>query len=116
MGRPPASARAGTEPRSRRTRAASGLTGTHARSAGARLRSRLPRCSSRSPLALGPLALAGSAAGALTMNARIMLQGHARAGCWAAIQVDLQNDGPPIVGELQMDGGNAGATPGTRWP
>ncbi|HEX3266175.1 MAG TPA: hypothetical protein VHR16_10950, partial [Candidatus Limnocylindrales bacterium] len=35
-----------------------------------------------------------------------LLQGHARAGAWAAIEVDLQNDGPPIVGELQMDGGS----------
>jgi hypothetical protein len=57
-------------------------------------------------LALGPLAIAGSAAGALNMNARVLLQGHARAGSWAAIEVDLQNDGPPIVGELQMDGGS----------
>ena len=56
-------------------------------------------------LAAGPLALTGSAAGSLTMNARIMLQGHARVGGWAAIEVDLQNDGPPIQGELQMDGG-----------
>lgn len=57
-------------------------------------------------LSLGPLAIAGSAAGALNMNARILLQGHARAGSWAAIEVELQNDGPPIVGELQMDGGS----------
>jgi hypothetical protein len=56
-------------------------------------------------LALGPLALAGSAAGPLTMNARILLQGHARTTAWAAIEVDLQNDGPPIRGELRMDGG-----------
>ncbi|MDP9244740.1 MAG: hypothetical protein M3O77_06625 [Chloroflexota bacterium] len=57
-------------------------------------------------ISVGPLALAGFAAGSLTMNARIMLQGHARSGSWAAIQVDLQNDGPPIQGELQMDGGS----------
>ncbi len=56
-------------------------------------------------LGFGPLALSGSAAGGLTMNARILLQGHARVGGWAAIEVDLQNDGPPIQGELQMDGG-----------
>ena len=56
-------------------------------------------------LALGPLALAGSAAGPLTMNARVLLQGHARTSAWAAIEVDLQNDGPPIRGELRMDGG-----------
>jgi hypothetical protein len=53
----------------------------------------------------GPLALTTSAAGALTMNARLLLQGHARAGTWAAVAVDLQNDGPAIQGELRMDGG-----------
>lgn len=57
-------------------------------------------------VALGPFALRGAAAGGLTMNARIMLQGHARAGSWAAVEVDLQNDGPPIDGELRMDGGS----------
>ena len=57
-------------------------------------------------LAAGPFALAGSAAGALTMNARLLLQGHARAGSWAAVEVDLQNDGPGIQGELRMDGGS----------
>ena len=56
-------------------------------------------------IVLGPLAMAGSAAGPLNMNARVLLQGHARTGSWAAIQVDLQNDGPQIRGELQMDGG-----------
>lgn len=55
---------------------------------------------------LGPLALSGFAAGGLVMNARIMLQGHARAGTWAAIEVSLKNDGPSIVGELRMDGGS----------
>jgi hypothetical protein len=55
---------------------------------------------------LGPLALSGAAAGGLTMNARILLQGHARAGSWAAIEVDLQNDGPSIKGELRMEGGS----------
>ena len=57
-------------------------------------------------LAAGPLALTGAAAGGLTMNARILLQGHARAGSWAAIEVDLANDGPAIQGELRMDGGS----------
>ena len=57
-------------------------------------------------LAVGPLALTGSAAGSLTMDARILLQGHARVGGWASIEIDLQNDGPPIEGELQMDGGS----------
>jgi len=56
-------------------------------------------------VAAGPLALTGSAAGGLTMNARLLLQGHARAGSWAAVAVDIQNDGPGILGELRMDGG-----------
>jgi hypothetical protein len=56
-------------------------------------------------LAAGPFALRGAAAGGLTMTARIMLQGHARAGTWAAIEVDLRNDGPRIDGELRMEGG-----------
>ncbi|HUG31043.1 MAG TPA: hypothetical protein VMQ65_11080, partial [Candidatus Limnocylindria bacterium] len=56
-------------------------------------------------LVLGPLALTGVAAEGLTMSARILLQGHARAGSWAAIEVTLQNDGPRIEGELRMDGG-----------
>ncbi|HEY3188724.1 MAG TPA: hypothetical protein VGJ70_14685, partial [Solirubrobacteraceae bacterium] len=56
-------------------------------------------------LAAGPFALIGNAAGELTMNARLLLQGHARAGSWAAVEVDLQNDGPGIRGELRMDGG-----------
>jgi hypothetical protein len=55
---------------------------------------------------LGPFALTGAAAGSLTMDARIMLQGHARAGTWAAIEVNLANDGPAILGELRMDGGS----------
>ena len=57
-------------------------------------------------IAAGPLALTSAAAGGLTMNARIMLQGHARAGSWAAIEVRLKNDGPAIRGELRMDGGS----------
>ena len=56
-------------------------------------------------VALGPLALTSFAAEGLTMSARILLQGHARTGAWAAIEVDLQNDGPQIRGELRMDGG-----------
>ena len=59
-------------------------------------------------LAFGPLALAATAqaAGPITMNARILLQGHARVGSWAAIEVDLQNSGPSIEGELRMDAGS----------
>ncbi|HXG26379.1 MAG TPA: hypothetical protein VNL94_05960 [Candidatus Binatia bacterium] len=53
----------------------------------------------------GPLAVGGAAAGELNMNARVLLQGHARAGAWTAIEVQLKNDGPPIRGELRTDGG-----------
>ncbi len=75
------------------------------RSAGTRLALRLGSLFAVAAVVLGPLALAGSAAGPLNMNARVLLQGHARTGSWAAIEVDLQNDGPQIRGELQMDGG-----------
>lgn len=54
----------------------------------------------------GPIALTSATAGGLTMNARLLLQGHARAGAWAAVEVDLQNDGPALQGELRMDGGS----------
>ncbi len=57
-------------------------------------------------VAAGPLALTSRAAGALTMNAHLLLQGHARTGAWAAVEVDLQNDGPAVQGELRMDGGS----------
>jgi hypothetical protein len=63
-------------------------------------------------LALGPLALTAAAqqAGSVTMNARILLQGHARSGSWAAIAVDLENAGPEIQGELRMDAGGQSNT------
>ncbi len=76
-----------------------------ARSHGRRILLRLAALLAVVAVAAGPLALSGVAAGGLTMNARILLQGHARVGSWAAIEVDLQNDGPGIVGELRMDGG-----------
>jgi hypothetical protein len=79
--------------------------GQPARSHGRRLLLRLASLVAVVALGVGPLALSGFAAGGLTMNARILLQGHARVGSWAAIEVDLQNDGPAIVGELRMDGG-----------
>lgn len=57
-------------------------------------------------IALGPLALAGNAAGELAMTARILLQGHARTGSWAAVEVTVSNDGPSVTGELRIDGGS----------
>lgn len=59
-------------------------------------------------LAFGPFAMASRAAQGLTMEARVMLQGHARVGSWMAIEVRLKNDGPPISGELRMGGGSQG--------
>ncbi|NJD27646.1 MAG: hypothetical protein FIA92_05050 [Chloroflexi bacterium] len=52
---------------------------------------------------LGPLAVGVAAAEGLTMEARVLLQGHARTGSWASIEVTLANDGPPIRGELRLE-------------
>lgn len=46
----------------------------------------------------------------MTMEARALLQGHARTGSWMAIRVDLANDGPAFVGELRLVGGTQGRT------
>lgn len=75
---------------------------------GRRLVLRLGALIAVAAIVLGPLALTGVGAEGLTMSARILLQGHARAGSWAAIEVALQNDGPSIEGELRMDGGAQG--------
>lgn len=61
-------------------------------------------------LFLGPLSLTGAAAGTLTMDARVLLQGHARVGSWMAIQVQLENSGPAVSGELRIAGGSQGRT------
>ncbi len=57
--------------------------------------------------ALGPLAVPAAAADgdAPTMEARVLLGGHARVGSWMAIEVRLRNDGPSVVGELRLAGG-----------
>jgi len=57
-----------------------------------------------------PAALPVAAVDGLTMDARAMLQGHARQGTWMAIKVNLANDGPAIIGELQIAGGGSGRT------
>lgn len=46
----------------------------------------------------------------MTMDARALVQGHARTGSWMAIRVDLANDGPPFTGELRLVGGTQGRT------
>ena len=45
-----------------------------------------------------------------TMEARILLGGHARLGSWVAISVHLKNDGPAVCGELRLAGGTQGQT------
>ena len=61
-------------------------------------------------LFLGPLALGSAAAASPSMEARVLLQGHARVGSWMAIQVRLANDGPAVAGELRIAGGSQGRT------
>jgi hypothetical protein len=44
------------------------------------------------------------------LDARVLLEGHARLGSWLAIDVRLRNEGAPIVGELRLQGGSQGGT------
>jgi hypothetical protein len=46
----------------------------------------------------------------MTMDARALVQGHARTGSWMAVRVDLANDGPAFTGELRIVGGTQGRT------
>jgi hypothetical protein len=74
---------------------------------------RIGRVVAAAALAVGlvlPGALPAIAAEPLTLEARVMLQGHARVGTWMAIDVRVRNDGPPIVGELRLAGGAQGRT------
>jgi len=59
--------------------------------------------------AASPTPTAATPAG-MTMEARALVQGHARTGSWMAIRVDLANDGPPFAGELRLVGGTQGRT------
>lgn len=61
-------------------------------------------------LAFGPAAPLASAAGPITMDAKVLLQGHARVGSWMAIQIELSNSGPAVKGELRLAGGASGHT------
>jgi hypothetical protein len=56
--------------------------------------------------ALGPVPRPAAAVGGPTMEARILLGGHARLGSWVAISVHLKNDGPAVNGELRLSGGS----------
>jgi hypothetical protein len=60
--------------------------------------------------ALGPLTGPAGAADAPSMEARLLLGGHARVGSWVAISVHLRNDGPAVSGELRLAGGEQGST------
>jgi hypothetical protein len=63
-------------------------------------------------LGLGLLASPALAADsdAPTMEARVLLGGHARVGSWMAIEVHLRNDGPSVTGELRLDNGSQART------
>lgn len=58
----------------------------------------------------GPAASGANAADGPEMEARVLLQGHARIGSWLAIEVRLRNEGVPVVGELRLQGGTQGGT------
>lgn len=60
--------------------------------------------------ALGPVPAPAAAVDGPTMEARILLGGHARLGSWVAISVHLKNDGPAVAGELRLSGGTQGQT------
>ena len=61
-------------------------------------------------LLLGPLAVTTQAASTVKMEARVLLQGHARVGSWMAIQIAFTNDSPAIKGEVRLAGGASGRT------
>lgn len=61
-------------------------------------------------LLLASLAAPAMAADGPEMTARVLVGGHARAGSWVAVAVDLTNDGPAIVGELRTAAGTSGRT------
>ncbi|HET9345604.1 MAG TPA: hypothetical protein VFO05_07875 [Candidatus Limnocylindrales bacterium] len=58
----------------------------------------------------GPAARPAAAADGPQLEAHVLLQGHARLGSWLAIDVRLTNEGPPVVGELRLQGGTQGGT------
>jgi hypothetical protein len=59
-------------------------------------------------LLAGPALAADS--DAPTMEARVLLGGHARVGSWMAIEVHLRNEGPSVTGELRLDNGSQART------
>lgn len=57
-----------------------------------------------------PSASSSTTVEGLTMEAHTLLAGHARVGSWMAIAIHVRNDGPPITGELRLNGGAQGRT------
>jgi hypothetical protein len=51
-----------------------------------------------------------AAAADLTIQARPLLGGHVKLGSWAAVSVTVRNDGPPVRGELRLEGQRQGVT------
>lgn len=60
-------------------------------------------------LVAAPAAAVQAPAG-LTMEATVLLDGHARVGSWMAIDIHVANVGPAISGELRLAGGAQGRT------
>ena len=46
----------------------------------------------------------------LTVEAKVLLDGHTRVGSWMAIDIHVANQGPAISGELRLSGGNQSRT------
>lgn len=47
-------------------------------------------------------------AAGITLEARVLMDGHVRIGAWAAVDVRVRNDGPPVQGELRLTGRQQG--------
>lgn len=51
----------------------------------------------------------------LTIDAKVLMDGHTRVGSWMAIDIQVANQGPAISGEFRISGGNQSRTRfGTR--
>src|SRR5688572_11247719 len=60
-------------------------------------------------LAVAPVTAVEAPAG-LTMEASVLMDGHARVGSWMAIDIRVANQGPAISGELRLAAGAQGRT------
>ena len=77
---------------------------------GARRAARIVAALGLALASLGPLAGPAAGADTPTMEAHVLLGGHARVGSWVAVSVHLKNDGPAVTGELRLAGGTQGQT------